>query len=375
VEDYQGGRTAKAIVDAVIDKIPNHVKRVTDKQFDEFLENGNDTAKAILFTDKGTTSALLRAVAIDFLGSVSIAQVRNSQKEAVESFGITEFPTLVLLPGGNKEGLVYEGEMKKDSIVAFLSQAAEPNPDPAPADSKPSKKAKASSKEPKKASKSEDPPASSKTSEAPDSTQSADPENLEEDTTPPVIIPEEPPTLKMLEYAPALEEACLDPKSTTCVLVLLAQKPLDNPDAPLTEEELSAISTLAQIQAKREQKKAKLFPFYSVANMNSAGLRLRRFFKLDKEIFKTEIVAINMKRNWWRHYTGDDFSEANLEDWIDRIRIGDAKRYKMPDALYPPPEPEEEPAPIEVGENAETTAEEKSEEKAEKVEEKSHDEL
>src|SRR2546430_15435214 len=31
VEDYQGGRSAKAIVDAVIERIPNHVKRVQDE--------------------------------------------------------------------------------------------------------------------------------------------------------------------------------------------------------------------------------------------------------------------------------------------------------------------------------------------------------
>ncbi|KAK5263177.1 hypothetical protein LTR16_012850, partial [Cryomyces antarcticus] len=52
VEDYQGQRTAKAIVDAVVDKIPNHVNRVADRTLDEWLATGNDTAKAVLFSDK-----------------------------------------------------------------------------------------------------------------------------------------------------------------------------------------------------------------------------------------------------------------------------------------------------------------------------------
>ena len=37
------------------------------------------------------------ALAIDFLGSIQVAQVRNKEKKAVESLGIDKFPTLVLL--------------------------------------------------------------------------------------------------------------------------------------------------------------------------------------------------------------------------------------------------------------------------------------
>lgn len=157
VEDYQGARSAKAIVDAVVEKIPNHVKRVGDKDLDGFLEE--KTAKAILFTEKGTTSALLRALAIDFLGSVQFAQIRNKEKKAVDKFGVEKFPTLVLLPGGDKEALVYDGELKKDPMVEFISQVAAPNPNPATAkpdskkaktkDSKEAKKEKADKKEDK----------------------------------------------------------------------------------------------------------------------------------------------------------------------------------------------------------------------------------
>ncbi|KAF3764197.1 thioredoxin-domain-containing protein, partial [Cryphonectria parasitica EP155] len=45
VEDYQGQRSAKAIVEAVVDKINNHVKRVNDKDIDEFLSTKNESAK------------------------------------------------------------------------------------------------------------------------------------------------------------------------------------------------------------------------------------------------------------------------------------------------------------------------------------------
>ena len=132
VEDYNGQRTAKDIVDAVIDKIPNHVRRVEDKTLETFLAESKDSAKAILFTDKGKTSALMRAVAIDFKDSLTVAQIRDKEKASVELFGITKFPTLLVLPGGKEaEGIIYEGELKKAPIVDFLSKSTNiaPNPD------------------------------------------------------------------------------------------------------------------------------------------------------------------------------------------------------------------------------------------------------
>ncbi|KAI9805413.1 MAG: hypothetical protein M1825_000664 [Sarcosagium campestre] len=144
VEDYQGARTAQGIVDAVLEKIPNHVKRLTDKNLDAWLEESVGSHKAILFSSKGTTSALLKSVAIDFLGGVKIAQIRNKEVKAVEKYGITSFPTFVLLPS-DKEAIVYDGEMKKEPMIKFLSQVSEPNPDPSSARS--SKKAKSAKPE------------------------------------------------------------------------------------------------------------------------------------------------------------------------------------------------------------------------------------
>lgn len=80
IEDYNGGRTAKAIVDAVVDKIPNHVKRLKNADFEDWAAEG-EAPKAVLFSDKGTVSALLKSVAIDFLGALSVGQVRDKETE------------------------------------------------------------------------------------------------------------------------------------------------------------------------------------------------------------------------------------------------------------------------------------------------------
>ena len=72
----------------------------------EFLANKNETAKAILFTKNGTTGALWKSLAIDFLGSVTFAQVRDKETAAVEAFGGLKFPKVLLLPGGEQEAIV-----------------------------------------------------------------------------------------------------------------------------------------------------------------------------------------------------------------------------------------------------------------------------
>ena len=356
VEDYQGGRTAKAIVDAVVDKIPNHVKKLQDKDFDGWLSNSNDTAKVILFTDKGTTSALLRALAIDFLGSVSVAQVRQKETAAIASFGIEKFPSLVLLPGGSKDSILYDGEMKKEAIVKFFSQVAAPNPDPAPKKPKAAKSSK-SSKTTQSSKTSQAAKASSSSSvfsEASASHKSADAseaaasastivlEDFEASESPKPIVPPVDHPLKIVEedipplrslFTPAeLTSACLGPKTGTCVLALIPAKASREDRFP--EPVVRALQSLAEIQEKHARRKAKFFPFYAVPAENEAGKTLRDDLGL-KSTTDLEIIAINGKRKWWRQFEGQDGSIISVETFIDAIKLGEGKKQALPASVIP----------------------------------------
>lgn len=356
VEDYQGARAAKAIVDAVVDKIPNHVKKVDDKGLDSWLSTGNDTAKAILFTDKGTTSALLRALAIDYLGSVSFAQIRNKEKDAVSAFGITKFPTLVVLPGGDKEGIVYDGELKKEAMVAFVKEAsnASPNPDPAPTQPK-KKAAKAkdapkSKKEPKKESKDGECPMGHDKKDQKDSatmkmkSSSLKLEDVNESAEkvdlPPTVKVEDEPLLLTLEKADALQKECLAPKSHICILALLPTK--GNKDDPLPKEATQAIKSLGEVQQKHARRKA-IFPFYTVPAENELGQKVRETLKLNPAN-EIDVIAVNSKRSWYRRFPGPSFQRGDVEAWVDAIRMNDGPREKLPESLVveeetPEPEP------------------------------------
>jgi protein disulfide-isomerase A6 len=352
VEDYQGPRTAKDIVGAVTDKIPNLVKRVDDKSLEKWLADANGTAKAILFSDKGKTSALLKTVAIEFKGSISVAQIRNTDKEkaSLELFGIDKFPTLLLLPGGSEaKGIVYEGELNKEGMVKFLSQAAAPNPDPAPAKIKFSK-GKDSKK--KKQEKADFESASSKHAKEEASTAgpSATDEVLEEEPTrspepvveaeKPIVLPEPALPIPHLSEESELIAECLGPKTGTCILALLPASP--------NEFAAAAVGSLSEVAHRHHSHHRSLFPFYVLPDANNGYEKVKKALDLGE----FEVIAINAKRGWWRALPKSgasiqeaDVSEEAIERWVDSIRLGEGAKQKLPDSLVP-----EDPAPEEIAE-------------------------
>ena len=52
------------------------------------------------------------------------------------------------------------------------------------------------------------------------------------------------------------------------------------------------------------------------------------------ETSATEIIAVNGRRGWWRHYSSDDgFSLHSVESWIDAIRLGEGSKSKLPEGV------------------------------------------
>lgn len=336
VEDYQGERSAKAIVDTMKMKIPNHVKKITSKDLDAFLSDTKDTAKAILFTEKGTISALFKSVAVDFLGNIVFGQVRDKETAVIERFSPPEFPSLALLKPGNDEAIFFEGELDRAAMIKFLSQIAPPNPDPAPPKTRmpKSKGDKTGDKKgDKKAQKSfESASSAHAASEAKAAAASATEEVLEEGSQPtgepyvtepeqaPVVIQELAPPIAALKTPEELTQACLLDKSSTCVLVFVSPGK-ENP--PVSE----ALASLAEIAHKHSQAKRSLFPFYEIPDENTASGELRKALGLSGKI---DIIAINGRRDWLRRYQGEDFSQTALENWVDAIRMGEGAKVMIP---------------------------------------------
>lgn len=342
VDAYEGPRTAKGIVEAVKDKVPNIVKKVTDKNLDEWLDTNKDSAKAILFSEKGVASATLKALAIDFAGIVSVAQVKKTEKAAVEKYGITEFPSLILVPAGSDEPIKHEGKVDKDAMVKFLSQVAPPNPDcPDPKAKKPKakkdgkKESKSSSKFAKASASHKSADSSSAAASATDetveepiaATESPDPNLKTEDTPDPVELPVEgvKPSVPSAAGAAELQSLCLNDKAKTCILAILP--PDDASDAAMSA--MSVITTLGSIHQKYGKK---LFPFVSVPPSNPLAATLRSELSLGTDD-TLHLVATHGKRAWYKKYPGTTFGAQDVESWVDSIRMSEGKKEKLPESL------------------------------------------
>ncbi|MCJ1359890.1 MAG: hypothetical protein MMC33_009893 [Icmadophila ericetorum] len=346
IQDYNGGRTAKDIVEAVKTLIPNYVSRVTDKDLDNWLSERNETVKAILFSDKRTTSATMKVLSGEFFDRISIAQVQDKDTEAVSTFGISTYPTLVILPGGNTLSEVFDGEMAISPIRAFLDRYAPAKKDSSKSDKKSKKSAAAdSSKSSSDSSTFSAPSASHAASEASSSAAGATTLTVEEDSPPtespepifidlndeaqkPIEIPMAPPIPSLLTLS-QLQSSCLGPKTSACVLALLPSTP---DDTILPEDATQALTHLAEIADKHHQWGTKIFPFYAIPASNPASTQLREGLGL-KGSEEVELIAVNGRRGWWRHYTAGKYRSMDVEGWVDGIRMGEGKKEKIPEGL------------------------------------------
>lgn len=341
VDDYRGARSAKAITDTVVDKIPNYVKRLDDKDFNAWLADDNSTAKAILFTDKWTPSTLYKVLAMENRDHINFAQVKDKSQDVLDMFGVLSFPTLVLLPGGDEAPQQYSGDLNKEKITEFLSQI-------------PSSGRKVRSEHIEETKKTDQhissevssfsqASASHKSAEASEAAAGAtsvtmdedpivvgspDPNVVNKDT--PVQIREEEPssTISTLEDGNALREACLEPQKRLCVLALLPE----NNSGDALSSATAALHGLAAAKLKYSQGQATLFPIHAVSFSNPATLSLREALNMNDNS-GMQIVAVHFKKGWWKEYSGGDLTAGSIGTWIDAIRMGEGIKKPLPETF------------------------------------------
>ena len=340
-----GERSVKAIVGTVKDKLPNHVKKLQGEDLATWLEDDSSPAKAVIFTDKGVTSPLVKSLAVDFLGSIAFAQVRD--KTTAETYGISEFPSIQLFTSPGAAPVPYIGDINRVSLVSFFSQVAPPNPDPAPKSEKP---IKSSSKKPKPKPSSSASAAFSEASEAHKSSDFEDhlagsstvilndvpptesPLPVVEMEEKPMVIPDPIPPIVTLATPAEIEAACLLPKSGNCILVLLPR------EEEVSPQPVAALAAFAEITDKYNKRKASVIPMFAVPAENQAATMIRSGLELGSD-GHLAIIATNMKRGWWRNYQGTAYDVLALEDFVDAIKLGEGIKMKLPTGFGLAPEP------------------------------------
>jgi protein disulfide-isomerase A6 len=124
--DYQGAREAGPIVQYALSKLPDDfVSALTDKSGPAWFQEHTEHGQVVLFTDKPRTTSLYKALSLQFADRMHFAQVHSATGASIATdFGVTEFPTLVVVDGGERHQ--YSGALKIAPIADFIGQYAPP---------------------------------------------------------------------------------------------------------------------------------------------------------------------------------------------------------------------------------------------------------
>ncbi|KAG0329481.1 protein disulfide isomerase (PDI) protein [Dissophora globulifera] len=128
--DYQGERSAKAIVDHLVRLIPDDIKRVSSNPSSSGVTNINEfvadesESRALLFTKKMTSSNMYKGLATDMKDKMIVAEMRAPTDDILKQFNLENLPTLVVFPKGSQEPVKYNGELKREPISEFFGEYA-----------------------------------------------------------------------------------------------------------------------------------------------------------------------------------------------------------------------------------------------------------
>ena len=100
-------------------RMQDFVDIVNEENFDQFILRSESKIKVLLFTQKKTTPAIMKALSSHFKTYLAFGLVRESDTQLVSRFKIKKFPTLIVLNSVDIYD-VYDGEIEKNSIMNFL---------------------------------------------------------------------------------------------------------------------------------------------------------------------------------------------------------------------------------------------------------------
>ncbi|KAJ3031534.1 UNVERIFIED_CONTAM: protein disulfide isomerase (PDI) protein [Siphonaria sp. JEL0065] len=307
-QDYQGQRTAKAIVDYIIPQISNNVQLIGTKgkakSIEEFLVQEPTLPRAILISKKSSTSPLLKAISTEFKSRLIVGELRTSEAEtlakveAIKKF--ESYPVLVILPVGvtsADQAVVYDGALKSAPLSVFLEKYALP---------KPKKAAKKSGKKGEKK-------ADKKSEKAEKAEKKAEKEEEAIEPFDPVV-PE-------ITNQSALDTLCID-KSGVCVIGILTLE-------PEYQESLDAhkidLAVLEKLKKKHHDKKSPFHFTWLNPLRDPTPYLLKQFDTPDSY---PGLLIVNAKKGVYRIHRGG-FDEASVDGFLEDVVKGRGRNLKF----------------------------------------------
>jgi len=151
VVDYNGDRSAKAIVSFATSHIKSSVEKVTSEEaLEKFLAKSPSLPHLLLFSDKGASN-LYQALSMQYNGKLVLGLVKNDVSAVVSKYNVESFPHLITFTGETVNH--FTGDLGKEGLVRHAKAVATgvvPQEEPA---SNNAEQPKAAPKKPKDAPK------------------------------------------------------------------------------------------------------------------------------------------------------------------------------------------------------------------------------
>eukprot|EP01090_Pellita_catalonica_P022225 TRINITY_DN8558_c0_g1_i1.p1 TRINITY_DN8558_c0_g1~~TRINITY_DN8558_c0_g1_i1.p1 ORF type:complete len:400 (-),score=87.66 TRINITY_DN8558_c0_g1_i1:42-1241(-) len=123
--DYNGPRTAAAIVKFALSHLTTkYIQKIKDDA-SEFLDD-EEIAHVILFGSKPKTTNFYKALSAEYGLRLAFGEVAPKYTKLEEQFGVESRPTLVVVPKGGGDHVMYDGKLEYTAIATFLEQYANP---------------------------------------------------------------------------------------------------------------------------------------------------------------------------------------------------------------------------------------------------------
>lgn len=114
-ERYNDKMEWNALANTAARKMQSFVSIVTADNFDNFAAMSSTKHHVLLFTDKKSTPAIFKALSKKYLDKLVFGEVRSSEEQMLLKYGVTEFPTLLVLTDQEAtQTEKYSGDTKVD---------------------------------------------------------------------------------------------------------------------------------------------------------------------------------------------------------------------------------------------------------------------
>ncbi|KAK3813720.1 MAG: hypothetical protein JOS17DRAFT_761398 [Linnemannia elongata] len=285
-KDYQGERSAKAIVSELVKMLPNDVQLLSANPTSEKIINIDEFAadtsspRAVLFTKKLTTSNMYKGLATEFKDRMVVAEMRAPSDDILAKYNIQNLPTLIVFPKGSQESTTFSGELKHEPILEFLSEHA--------GSAKKGGSAKSS-------------PAASSSTPAPKP-----------------VAAEFNPNIDQVKTQEEFKKLCLNKDRGNCAIAFLIVEPEFEESVKIHEENLE---TLRQVKKKAHEAGKGLDVMWMDA-LDKRVVALKEQFQVSEDI--PGLLLINPGKKAYVPFIGT-FDVQGIEGWLSDASNGRAR--------------------------------------------------